>query len=78
MSNAPSSQERRVVVSAFTEAEVLHQTNVWKSQGYYAQGPVCIERVSFNEKTARVSRVVYLQLLIRDAEPQPLVIDEDN
>jgi hypothetical protein len=77
MSNSePSTQERRVVVSAFTEAEVKHQASVWIKQGYYEQGPVCIERVNFQEKTTRVSRVVYLQLMVKDAEPR--VNHEDN
>ena len=54
---------RKVVVSAFTEAEVDHQTKLWAVQGYKPQGKIEKTYLSFQEMHARVSRMVYLQLL---------------
>ena len=57
---------RKVVVSAFTEAEVEHQAKLWGVQGYKPQGKMETTYLSFQEVHARVSRMVHLQLLIKE------------
>ena len=60
--------ERRTIVSSFTQTELATMCVVWEKRGYKPQGKVICERISFEEKTGRVSRPVYLQLMTMDEE----------
>lgn len=58
--------ERKEIVSAFTKVELDFRCSVWEKKGYYRQGSPNCEYVSFEEKEARVSRPVFMQLMIQD------------
>ena len=73
-----SNVERRQLISAFNDTDLNHMCSIWEKKGYYRQGNTIIERVSFQEKTTRVSRPVYLQLMIMDAVITPAEVTEDG
>jgi hypothetical protein len=60
--------ERRTIVSSFTQNELINMCIIWQKRGYKLQGKVICERISFEEKTGRVSRPVYLQLMVMQEE----------